>query len=71
MEEQEGEEEGRNQLQEEPGAEEGSDGPEEEWHHVYDGQVQGRTSLKGGGTPKKGTAMEELQEIVNVKFEEG
>ena len=71
VEEQEGEEGGRNQLQEEPGSEEGSYGPEEESQRgrtsqVHNGPVQGRASPRGGGgTPAKGTATEELQKVVN------
>ena len=56
MEEQEGEEGGRKQLQEEPGSEEGSKRPEEELQrvqtsHVHDGPVQGRASPKGREEP--------------------
>ena len=56
MEEQEGEEGGRNQLQEEPGAEKGSYRPEEESQRVqtsqvHDGPVQGGASPKGREEP--------------------
>ena len=56
MEEQEGEEGGRNPLQEKPGSEEGSYGPEEEsqrgqMSQVHNGPVQGRASPRGGEEP--------------------
>ena len=70
VEEQEGEEGGRSQLQEEPGSEEDSHGPEEESRRcrttqVNDEPVQGRANPRGGRAPAKGTATEELQKVVN------
>ena len=70
VEEQEGEEGGRSQLQEEPGSEEDSHGSEEESQQgrttqVNDKPVQERASPRGGGAPAKGTATEELQKVVN------
>ena len=65
MEEQEGEEEGRNQLQEELVAEGSSDGQKKSGSGSTTGQSREEPVPRGGGTPKKGTATEELQEIVN------